>query len=264
MKTPLIIFFALTLTASSGRADKPSEPVVVELFTSEGCSSCPPADALLLQLETSQSIPGASVIAIEEHVDYWNHDGWTDPYSSAEWTQRQVDYVTHFKDKEPYTPQQIVDGQVEMTGGQEQKTAQAIQQAAAQRKTEITLTASNSSPDGTQLNVRVGKLTGSTDRDTAEIWLAITESGLASSVNAGENAGRNLRHAPVLRSLHKIGVANAKNDSAFESSQKLRFKSSWNRQNLQLAVLIQEKKSLKILGAAAIPANVAIAVRRGQ
>jgi hypothetical protein len=257
MKTPLIIFFALTLTASSGRADKPSEPVVVELFTSEGCSSCPPADALLLQLETSQSIPGASVIAIEEHVDYWNHDGWTDPYSSAEWTQRQVDYVTHFKDKEPYTPQQIVDGQVEMTGGQEQKTAQAIQQAAAQRKTEITLTASNSSPDGTQLNVRVGKLTGSTDRDTAEIWLAITESGLASSVNAGENAGRNLRHAPVLRSLHKIGVANAKNDSAFESSQKLKFKSSWNRQNLQLAILIQEKKSLKILGAAAIPANVA-------
>jgi hypothetical protein len=257
MKTPLIIFFALTLTASTGRADKPSQPVVVELFTSEGCSSCPPADALLLQLETSQSIPGASIIAIEEHVDYWNHDGWTDPYSSAEWTQRQVDYVTHFKDKEPYTPQQIVDGQVEMTGGQEQKTAQAIQQAAAQPKTEITLTAANSSPDGTQLNVRVGKLTGSTDRDSAEIWLAITESGLASSVNAGENAGRNLRHAPVLRSLHKIGVANAKNDSAFESSQKLRFKSSWNRQNLQLAVLIQEKKSLKILGAAAIPANVA-------
>jgi hypothetical protein len=257
MKTPLIIFFALTLTASTGRADKPSQPVVVELFTSEGCSSCPPADALLLQLETSQSIPGASIIAIEEHVDYWNHDGWTDPYSSAEWTQRQVDYVTHFKDKEPYTPQQIVDGQVEMTGGQEQKTAQAIQQAAAQPKTEITLTAANSSPDGTQLNVRVGKLTGSTDRDSAEIWLAITESGLASSVNAGENAGRNLRHAPVLRSLHKIGVANAKNDSAFESSQNLRFKSSWNRQNLQLAVLIQEKKSLKILGAAAIPANVA-------
>jgi hypothetical protein len=257
MKTPLTIFFALTLTASIGRADKPSQPVVVELFTSEGCSSCPPADALLLQLETSQSIPGASIIAIEEHVDYWNHDGWTDPYSSAEWTQRQVDYVTHFKDKEPYTPQQIVDGQVEMTGGQEQKTAQAIQQAAAQPKTEITLTAANSSPDGTQLSVRVGKLTGSTDRDSAEIWLAITESGLASSVNAGENAGRNLRHAPVLRSLHKIGVANAKNDSAFEFSQKLRFKSSWNRQNLQLAVLIQEKKSLKILGAAAIPANAA-------
>jgi hypothetical protein len=264
MRTLLTIFFALTLTASTGRADKPTQPVVVELFTSEGCSSCPPADALLLQLETSQSIPGANIIAIEEHVDYWNHDGWTDPYSSAEWTQRQVDYVTHFKDKEPYTPQQIVDGQVEMTGGQEQKTAQAIQQAAAQPKTEITLTAANSSPDGMQLNVRVAKLTGSTDRDSAEIWLAITESGLASSVNAGENAGRNLRHAPVLRSLHKIGVANAKNDSAFESSQKLRFKSSWNRQNLQLAVLIQEKKSLKILGAAAIPANVAIAVRRGQ
>jgi hypothetical protein len=257
VKSLLTIFVALFLTASTGHADKPSQPVVVELFTSEGCSSCPPADALLLKLETSQSIPGVNVIAIEEHVDYWNHDGWTDPYSSADWTQRQIDYVTRFKDKEPYTPQQIVDGQVEMTGGQEQKMVQAIQQVAAQPKTEVTLTAANSSPDGTQLNVRVGKLTGSTDRDTAEIWLAITESGLASSVDAGENAGKNLRHASVLRSLHKIGVANAKNDSAFESSQKLKFKSSWNRQNLQLAVFIQEKKSLKILGAAAIPANIA-------
>src|SRR5580693_5506756 len=141
-----IIFFALLLVCSpflaktkaqGAAAGAGRQPVVIELFTSEGCSSCPPADTLLQQLELQQPVAGAEIIALEEHVDYWNHDGWTDPYSSAEWTQRQVDYVTHFKDKEPYTPQQIVDGQVEMTGGQEQKTAQAIQQAAAQPKTEI-------------------------------------------------------------------------------------------------------------------------------
>jgi hypothetical protein len=255
MKVLLTIFLALAFTSLMGHADKPSQPVVVELFTSEGCSSCPPADALLLKLETSQSVAGANVIAIEEHVDYWNHDGWIDPYSSADWTQRQIDYVTHFKDKEPYTPQQIIDGQVELIGGQEDKTAQAVAQAVAQPKTEVTLATANSSSDGTQLNVRIGKLTGGTDRDSAEVWLAITESGLTSSVDAGENAGKNLRHASVLRSLHKIGVANAKNDSAFESSQKVKFKSSWNRQHLQLAVFIQEKKSMKILGAAAIPVS---------
>ena len=255
MKVLLTIFLALAFTSLMGHARKPSQPVVVELFTSEGCSSCPPADALLLKLETSQSVAGANVIAIEEHVDYWNHDGWIDPYSSADWTQRQIDYVTHFKDKEPYTPQQIIDGQVELTGGQEDKTAQAVAQAIAQPKTEVTLATANSSSEGTQLNVRIGKLLGGTDRDSAEVWLAITESGLASSVDAGENAGKNLRHASVLRSLHRIGVANAKNDSAFESSQKVKFKSSWNRQHLQLAVFIQEKKSMKILGAAAIPVS---------
>jgi hypothetical protein len=258
MKIFLTIILALAIASSVGplQADnKNAQPVVVELFTSEGCSSCPPADALLLKLETAQSVHGANVIAIEEHVDYWNHDGWTDPYSSADWTQRQVDYVTHFKGQEPYTPQQIVDGQFEMSGGQEQKTEQAIQQSAAQPKTEITLTAANSSPDGTQLNVRVGKLTGNSDRDAAEVWMAITESGLASSVDAGENAGKNLRHASVLRSLHKIGVANPKNDSAFESSQKVKFKSSWKRQNLQVAVFVQEKKSMRILGAAAVPVS---------
>jgi hypothetical protein len=234
---------------------KNAQPVVVELFTSEGCSSCPPADALLLKLEISQTVPGANVIAIEEHVDYWNHDGWTDPYSSADWTQRQIDYVTRFKDKEPYTPQLIVDGQVEMTGGMQQKTEQAIQQAAAQPKTAITLTPSGSVPDGAQINVRVGKLAGNSDRDTAEVWLAITESGLASTVDAGENAGKNLHHASVLRSLHKIGVASTKNDSAYESSQKVKFKPSWNRQNLLVAVFIQEKKSMHILGAAAVPVS---------
>jgi hypothetical protein len=237
--------------ASAGSRN--AQPVVVELFTSEGCSSCPPADALLLKLETSQAVQGASVIAIEEHVDYWNHDGWIDPYSSADWTQRQVDYVTRFKDKEPYTPQLIVDGQAEMTGDLEQKTEQAIQQAATQLKTEIALTSSGSAPDGAQINVRAGKLSGNSDRDTAEVWLAITESGLASSVDAGENAGKNLHHASVLRSLHKIGVANPKNDSAYESSQKVKFKSAWNRQNLLVAVFIQEKKSMHILGAAALP-----------
>ena len=251
------VAFALapTFTARATDDAKPPAPVVVELFTSEGCSSCPPADALLVKFENAQPIQGAKVIAIEEHVDYWNHDGWTDPYSSADWTQRQVDYVLKFKDKTPYTPQMIVDGQTQMTGAQEPQARDAIQQAASQPQTDITLAGGDSSGNSQDFKVRVGKLTGNTDKDSAEIWLAVTESGLASSVKAGENAGRDLRHAPVLRSLHKIGTARGNGDTTFDSSTKVKFNSTWKRQNVQIVVFIQDKKSMRILGAAAVPAS---------
>jgi hypothetical protein len=235
------------------QASKNAQPVIVELFTSEGCSSCPPADALLLKLESSQPVPGANIIAIEEHVDYWNHDGWTDPFSSADWTYRQTDYVARFKDKDAFTPQMIVDGQTQMGGGQLPQVGQAILQAATLPKTQVTLTAEDSAPHGDQqFKVHVGNLVGSADRDTAEVWLAITESGLESAVGAGENAGKDLRHASVLRSLHKIGVASAKGESAFEASTRVKLKSEWKRKNIQVVVFIQEKKSMRILGAASV------------
>jgi hypothetical protein len=255
----VFLFIAYSLSGESRpptTADnKNSQSVVVELFTSEGCSSCPPADALLLELEHAQPVEGAKVIALEEHVDYWNHQGWTDPYSSADWTQRQVDYVTKFKGTEPYTPQMIIDGQTQTVGGRESEVKQAIQQAASQPQTEVTLTAATSSSDSApQFTVHVGKITGNSDRDSAEVWLAVSESGLGSSVNAGENAGKTLHHASVLRSLHKIGVAKSNADTAFEASPRVKLKSDWNRKNIQIIVLIQDKKSLHILGAAAVPA----------
>lgn len=244
--------FAPAFTArASGDAKMPA-PVVVELFTSEGCSSCPPADALLMKLETAQPVQGAKVIAIEEHVDYWNHDGWTDPFSSTIWTQRQADYVLKFKGKEPYTPQMIVDGQTQMVGGHELEAREAIQQAASQPQTDVTVSPGESSGASQDFKVRIGKLVGNTDKDSSEVWLAITESGLGSSVGAGENAGKDLRHASVLRSLHKIGVAKGNGDTTFDSSTKVKFNSGWKRQNLQVVVFIQDRKSLHILGAASI------------
>jgi hypothetical protein len=264
MKNSMVLALASTFSLSpiffSGLSQPPSStatdnahPVVVELFTSEGCSSCPPADALLLKLESTQPLQGVNVIAIEEHVDYWNHQGWTDPYSSSDWTQRQVDYVTRLKDKEPYTPQIIVDGQRQVAGGESQ-IEQVIQNAASEPQTPVTLTAQGAPSTGEQqFQVRIGKLVGNADKDSAEVWLAITESGLASSVNAGENAGKDLHHASVLRSLRKIGVAKSGSDSAFQGVTHAKFKSDWKRQNLQVVVFLQEKKSMRILGAASIP-----------
>src|SRR5215471_17890729 len=103
-------------SAQSVRDSTAPTPVVVELFTSEGCSSCPPADALLAKMETAQPFRGVQIIAIEEHVDYWDQQGWVDPFSSADWTDRQQVYETAFRQPGPYTPQMVVNGRRQFVG----------------------------------------------------------------------------------------------------------------------------------------------------
>ena len=227
--------------------------MVLELFTSEGCSSCPPADALALKLETTQPFDGTNIIAIEEHVDYWNHEGWMDRYSSHEWTERQLNYVELFKEKSAFTPEIVIDGQKQLVGSRESEIRQLIVAEASRPKTDVSIIAEGTAPDGApQFKVQVGKLQGHDDRDHAEVWLAITEKDLKTSVSGGENAGKNLVHAPVLRSLHKIGVANPKTEAPFdfEISTRVKLQPNWERQNLQVVAFVQEKKSLRILGAA--------------
>lgn len=238
---------ARTSTASSSRV-----PVVVELFTSEGCSDCPPADALLKNLETQQPVAGVEVIPIEEHVDYWNHDGWIDPFSSASWTIRQQEYETKLKGGTEYTPQMIVDGENQFVGSFLTAALAAITAASRAPQTEVTITAGK--PDGKggqEFSVSVGNLAGIPPGNTAEVWLAVTEDGLHSSVKAGENAGHDLYHAAVLRSLNKIGATNAAAaSSSFTAEPRVKFNSHWNRANLRVVVFVQEKHSMKILGAA--------------
>jgi hypothetical protein len=226
-------------------------PVLVELFTSEGCSSCPPADALLRKLTAQQPIAGAQIIGLEEHVDYWNHDGWTDPYSSPGWTERQQDYVTLLKE-DPYTPELVVDGQRQFVGNDSRQAHAEIEKAASSVKTEVILSAAKPDSNGAQrFSVSVGKLAGGRADDAAEVWLAITEDGLHSAVNRGENAGRVLQHVATLRSLHKIGTANASGGSAsFTGDTLVKFSPHWNPEKLYVVVFVQEKKSRKVLGAA--------------
>jgi hypothetical protein len=225
-------------------------PVLVELFTSEGCSSCPPADALLSKLQEVQPVAGAEIIALEEHVDYWNHDGWEDSYSSSEWTLRQQDYVTRFKGKTPFTPQMVVDGQREFTGNNSRDAIDAIQEASHRPKTQISITAAPGEKKDTQrVEIRVGNMSATAAQEPADLWLAVTESNLETSVKAGENAGKDVRHAAVLRSLHKIAAVPAKSSSPFVSTQQVKLKSNWKKQNLRIVVFVQERKSLHILGA---------------
>jgi hypothetical protein len=225
--------------------------VVVELFTSEGCSSCPPADALLRKLQ-EQPIAGAEIIALEEHVDYWNHDGWVDPYSSPDWTERQQTYVTLAK-RDAYTPELVVDGRSQFVGNQGRQAQVEIEKAAHREKTEVAITAATPDAKGSpRFHVSVGKLEGNTRGDVAEVWLAVTEDGLRSSVSRGENAGHVLQHVATLRSLRKIGVADGSGVSAFNGDPIVKFDSHWNAENLHVAVFVQRKKSREIMGAAAV------------
>lgn len=254
------IFFALVVArspfpakakAQSSAAEAVRQPVVIELFTSEGCSSCPPADALLQQLEQQQPVAGAEIIALEEHVDYWNHDGWIDPFSSADWTQRQQDYAALFQN-DPYTPELVVDGRSQFVGSNARKAEFEIGKAARGPKTEIAITPGNAEAKGSQrFTVSVGKLTQNASGDVAEVWLAVTEDGLHSSVSLGENAGHVLHHVATLRSLRKIGVAEANGASvSFAGDPVVKFNSHWDLANLHVTVFVQEKKGREILGAA--------------
>ncbi len=228
-------------------------PVVVELFTSEGCSSCPPADALLARLAELPLAGNVQLIALEEHVDYWNDLGWADPFSSRDWTSRQYVYSGALRNRNPYTPQMVVDGTVEFVGSHAQKARQAILEAAGKTKIPVTLEQRNANNAGTgEFSAKVGKLEGTTRGDAAEVWLAITETGLHSAVTRGENAGEDLHHAAVVRSMRKIGEAKADGETSFAGDANVPLQKEWKRENLRAVLFVQEKKSRRILGAAEI------------
>jgi len=254
----LAIFLAMvmenagrTVLAQTTPVPADRRPVVIELFTSEGCSSCPPADALLKALELKQPVAGAEVIALEEHVDYWNQDGWEDPYSAAEWTIRQQEYVSKFKGKGPYTPQMIVDGEREFTGNNTRDALESIRAAAQQQLANVSVTAdSGGNPGEPHFQVHVADMPEPDEK--ADVWLAITEDGLQANVGAGENKGRTLQHAAVVRSLQKIGSIGSKSQAQFSADPQVKFKSNWKKENLRVVVFVQDKKTWRILGAAVV------------
>ena len=229
------------------------EPVIVELFTSEGCSSCPPADALLAELDARQPLGSAEVIALEEHVDYWDQQGWKDPFSSAAWTARQYEYAGKLHNGNPYTPEMVVDGRAGFIGSRLGTARQEIERAAALQKTRMEISEiwplRNKS---VVFKVSVRKLANLAPRDTAEIILAITESGLHSSVKAGENSGEELHHSPVVRELRVIGVLRKNGEEGFQAQPAVKLDAKWNVENLHAVVFVQEKKNRRVLGAAAI------------
>jgi hypothetical protein len=226
-----IKFAALLLLIPAALAAQ--NPVIVELFTSEGCSSCPPADKLLAQLEHTQP-----VLVLSEHVDYWNRLGWRDPFSSAQFSQRQNDYATAFHKDGVYTPQMVVDGRAEFVGNDAGAAKAAIQKAASQPKATVTLTQNSG---GLIVNIE-----GIPAKAESDVFLAITEAGLRTDVTAGENSGRMLSHTGVVRSLNIIGRAKGGSFSKQAGMSAL-------APHQQAIVFVQDRRTRAILGAAALP-----------
>ena len=216
-----------------------TRPVLLELFTSEGCSSCPPADRLLETLDRAQPIAGARIIVLSEHVDYWNRLGWTDPFSSALFTERQQEYVARLHLDGAYTPQLVVDGQKDVVGSDEPAVRAAIMQAESQAKASIVLKAQRA---GTTANLEIDAR--GSGRGT-RVYVALAEDHARSQVTRGENAGRNLSHVAVVRSLLLAGKSDEQ--GAFIKHLIMPLHSA-NAGTLRIVVFLQDSGS-KIVGA---------------
>lgn len=221
----------------------PRRAVVVELFTSEGCSSCPPADELLGRLRQDLSAKNIQVIPLGFHVDYWNSLGWKDRFSSAEFTQRQEQYTRSLKVDGPYTPEMVVDGGVEFVGNDAGQAQRTIRQQASQLETAQVKIA----PAGAdQLTIQVK---GPASSGNALVMLAITEDNLTTRVGAGENGGRTLHHAAVVRELKEVGMLH---NGTMETTVPLKLEKDWKRNDLHAVVFVQQGPSGKIEGAASV------------
>ncbi len=225
-------------------------PVLVELFTSEGCSSCPPADEVLSRLAVSQPVPGALVIPLGEHVDYWDHLGWRDPFSSPQFSERQSDYASRrFGADRIYTPQLVVNGRQELVGSDYAHAVAAIaREARSQEGADVAIT-----PDGAgRVAIRVQIRQGTTVHGAADVMLATTEDHLGSDVRRGENHGRHLDHVAIVRRLVGLGRVTA-SDPSFNAAPQLALDPAWRAADVHVVVFVQEHASGRVLGAARLP-----------
>ena len=223
-------------------------PVLVELFTSEGCSSCPPADQLLMLLDEQQFVDEALVIPLSEHVEYWNGLGWRDPFSAPMFTQRQRQYADVLGSG-LYTPQMVVDGQTELIGSQRDIAQQAIARAAAVPKATMALAlrgGAGRSAVGVEVTISGVARLGA--RGEADLWIAVTEDGLATDVRRGENANRRLRHAAVVRRLEKIETLPMPAPDRFTAVAEVALDPEWRDGSLRLVAFLQDRKSRRVLG----------------
>jgi hypothetical protein len=252
----LLLMSGALLLIGSGDAPKPPGTAVVELFTYQGCSSCPPADRLLSRLARDPQYRdqyGEKVIPLSFHVDYWNHIGWKDPYSSSRWSQRQQLYAARtFHTNRIYTPQVVVNGRAECVGNQEGLVAGRIAGAlAAEPAGRVSLALDPPTPDGhlrVKVEAKLAKAAGSGDLD---LWVAIYESGLATEVKAGENASRTLRNDRVVRRLEKAFSLSAAAGSQQSGELVLGLDKRWRVEELGVAAFLQDPATMAIHGAAA-------------
>jgi len=237
----LAILFLLAAVPAGSAAPNSPTPLLIELFTSEGCSSCPPADTFLRNLDSKQPVAGVQFIVLEEHVDYWDGDGWKDPFSSHDFTLRQTAYAQRLHVTEPYTPEMVVDGAFEFVGNDGNRAAQAFDKALATPTIPIRISSASASGGTLHAHIDVDPADAK-----AEIWIALAIDHAESQVLRGENGGHHLEHVAVVKKLSQIG----KLDKQRGFSKDVTFKSI--SQPSRLIAFVQEPGQGRVLGAAMV------------
>jgi hypothetical protein len=234
-------------------------PIVVELFTSEGCSSCPPADTLLQQLIDTQPLAGAQIIGLGEHVDYWDRLGWKDRFSSAALTNRQQVYGARFTTDDIYTPQMVVDGRTALVGSDAGAARRALERAANTPHGSVQIVVHDVDKAGApgrsvlDVSVTTSDLPKISGGDRADVVIAVTEDRLRSEVTRGENHGRVLTHAAVVRYLTTIGEAAW--GAASTARAEVPIAADWQRAQLKVVAVVQERRGRAILASAVLPVD---------
>lgn len=224
--------------------------VIAELFTSEGCSSCPAADALLRDWLSRQPVQGVEFVALGEHVDYWDRLGWRDPYSSGVFSRRQSEYAAAFKSDRIYTPQLIVDGRLECVGSDVACVQRAVREAARQPKARVSIATTVAGKDlAARIVVEVPMAV--VRRAQADIMLAVTEDDVETRVLRGENGGVTLRHSAVTRTLVEAGTLEASGTRA-DVTVAVPISADWTRRHLRLVAFVQERETRRIIGGGSI------------
>jgi hypothetical protein len=237
----------LTPGADSVHAAGVATPVLVELFTSEGCSSCPPADRLLQKLD-GQPLPGTEMVVLSEHVDYWNHIGWKDPYSSHFFSDRQSAYAKRFGLNSVYTPQMVVNGSRQFAGSNSELADKAFAQELGTPRISVHLSSiSADASSNLRVHLEVGTLSSEFGSPAAEVYVAVALNRAESQVSAGENAGHKLAHVSVVKSLTRIGVL--KQGQKLTQDIKVKVEPASDSRNLRLIAFVQEPHQGRVLGA---------------
>jgi len=241
----LTVIGAISASVPSAAADRDRVPVLLELFTSEGCSSCPPADRLLQQFDEKQPVAGAELVVLSEHVDYWDRQGWKDPFSSPLYTSRQEVYSDRFSPDGAFTPQLIIDGRFGCVGSDARGAVADIEKAIHEPK--IPLAIADVTRDGSRVSARIDvSPVDAAKKRRAVLYVAIADNRAESHPGRGENAGHVLTHVAVVRVLKQIGTIDL--GSATTKQLSLAAPAGMGASGLRVVAFLQDPKSGHILG----------------
>jgi hypothetical protein len=249
----LVVPALLVSATGHGQQGKASQaPVLVELFTSQGCSSCPPADRLLSTLRSDSKL-GGRVIPLAFHVDYWNYIGWQDPFSSAQWTGRQQRYAKALGNgSRVYTPQLVVNGREDCVGSNAGDVRARVGAALAAAPAGRVALAATPGTEGVKVRVEAAVAAAGLERDL-DVLVAVYENGLVTAVGRGENSSRTLRNDYVVRRLQKAFALPPAVGSRQAGEVTLPLDRTWKRANLGVVAFLQDPATLAVHGAAVQP-----------